>query len=96
VPELAVISFERADAGTAATGMSQRFASDIMRKHFPVPALAVTLPGTTVTARTSSSGEFSQHQGHGIVRAGIGVDDDFFAARTRGGLVQSAGMRGEL
>ena len=27
--------------------------------HFPGPAVAVTLPGTTVSARTSSSGEFS-------------------------------------
>src|SRR6516162_177910 len=39
--------------------MSQRFASDTMRSAFSSPIAAVTLPGTTVIARTSSSGEFS-------------------------------------
>src|SRR5208337_92830 len=39
--------------------MSQRLASEIMRRAFSSPCLATTLPGTTVTARTSSSGEFS-------------------------------------
>src|ERR1700751_4677551 len=39
--------------------MSQRFASDTIRKAFSRPCFAVTFPGTTVIARTSSSGEFS-------------------------------------
>src|SRR6516165_8390933 len=39
--------------------MSQRLASETMRRAFSKPWAAVTLPGTTVSARTSNSGEFS-------------------------------------
>jgi hypothetical protein len=39
--------------------MSQRLARETMRRAFSNPCFAVTLPGTTVMARTSSSGEFS-------------------------------------
>src|SRR5882762_8711357 len=39
--------------------MSQRFANDTMRSAFSSPISAVTLPGTTVIARTSNSGELS-------------------------------------
>ena len=39
--------------------MSQRFVRDASFRAFSRPCCAVTLPGTTVSARTSSSGEFS-------------------------------------
>src|SRR5438132_9269396 len=39
--------------------MSQRFASDTMRSAFSRHSSAVTWQGTTVMARTSSSGEFN-------------------------------------
>lgn len=38
--------------------MSQRLVSDASFNAFSSPCLAVTLPGTTVNARTSNSGEF--------------------------------------
>jgi hypothetical protein len=40
-------------------GNIARFAKETMRNAFSRPWLAVTLPGTTVMARTSSSSEFS-------------------------------------
>src|SRR5271165_3321144 len=56
----AVISFwNRGCCAPAATGMSQRSASETMRRALSRPCAAVTLPGTTVMARTSSSGELS-------------------------------------
>lgn len=56
----AVISFWNSGCcAPAATGMSHRLASETMRSAFSRPIAAVTFPGTTVIARTSSSGEFS-------------------------------------
>src|SRR5579859_3838532 len=55
----AVINFwKRGCCAPAATRMSQRFASDTIRSAFSNPCAAVTFPGTTVSARTSNSGEF--------------------------------------
>src|SRR6266850_96565 len=60
VPDSAVMSFWKSGCcAPAATGMSQRLASETMRRAFSRPCLAVVLPGTTVMARTSSSGEWS-------------------------------------
>jgi hypothetical protein len=39
--------------------MSHRFARETILRAFSKPCAAVTLPGTTVNARTSSSGEFN-------------------------------------
>src|SRR6267378_722235 len=56
----AVMSFWKSGCcAPAATGISQRFASETIRSAFSRPCLAVVLPGTTVMARTSSSGEWS-------------------------------------
>ena len=64
-----------------------------MRSALSSPWLAVTLPGTTVMARTSSSGEFERkHQRQRVVGARIGIEDDLLG---RAGRRQSLAPRSE-